>query len=122
MVARNPMIRPALPRVSLITAISFCVTKSVYAGDFIDLSRQVPNSRDICAAVKTLRDEGREAEIGAHSLPETAVKSEANPRRLMTPTAWAEATTGDYGMTHYSTNGDGSPTSKAGTPDSPNWF
>ena len=86
---------------TLILLLSLCVVKLSYAKDFIDLSKQVPKSHDICAAVKTLRDEGREAAIGAHALPEIAATPEAYPRRFMTPAAWAEATTGDYGMTHY---------------------
>jgi hypothetical protein len=105
------MTRPELQPISLTLLLSFCITQSAYAGDFIDLSKQVPKSHDICAAVKTLRDEGREAEIGAHALPEITVTSESNPRGLMSPTAWAEATTGDYGMTHFLTNDHGSTTS-----------
>lgn len=102
---------PELKPLSLILLLSFCIARPVYAGEFIDLTKQVPKSHDICSAVKTLLDEGREAEIGAHALPETAVTSESNPRRLMTPTAWAEATTGNYGMTDYLTNDYGSITS-----------
>jgi hypothetical protein len=73
----------------------------VFAGKFIDLSDQVPGSSDVCSAVRVLREGNREVEIATHALPEFSIRSVLDPRHRMTATAWAEASAGDYGMTHY---------------------
>ena len=97
------MIRWYLQPILPVMIACCCIAKPVFAADFIDLKQQVPESLDVCAAVKTLRDSGREAEIAAHALPETDAPSVSDPRKFMTQTAWAEASTGQPAITNYLT-------------------
>jgi hypothetical protein len=88
-------------RATLFAMLLCSATTAASAGTFVDLSEQTPGSSDVCSAVRILREDNREVEIAAHALPKSSPRSVTDPRRRMTVTAWAEASAGDYGMTHY---------------------
>lgn len=103
----------AFSTVSKLTLVAAVVSASLLSfrcraapeSDYADLSIVARGSQDVCSAIGTLHQNGRDAEIAAHSVrskPEAAV---ADPRGLMTPSAWAEAAGGAYGISHYLENG-----------------
>jgi hypothetical protein len=95
------MLKPKFILASLSIMFWCLLYTPAFADKFVNLSALAPGSPDVCSAVKTLREGSREAEIAAHSLPETSIGQVADPRVSMTPSAWAQATAGEYGMTHY---------------------
>ena len=93
------MLTPRMVCVVLPSAL-WCLSTAASAGGFVDLGVQEPGSPTICSAVRALRQGGREPQIAAHSLPEKGIEPTFNLQNSMTDAAWAEATAGDYGITH----------------------
>jgi hypothetical protein len=85
--------------VSVTLVPSACLSAS--DSDYNDLHTVVRNSPDVCSAVGTLYQNGREAEIAAHALRYRPLGAVADPRNKLTSSAWAEAEKGDYGIQHY---------------------
>jgi hypothetical protein len=103
----------ALSTVSKLTLAAAVVSASLlpircraaHESDSTDLSTVVRGSRDVCSAIARLHQNGRDAEIAAHSMPPKPESTVADPRGLMTPSAWAEAAAGAYGISNYLENG-----------------
>lgn len=97
------MLKVAVRRASALL-LGCILSFAAVAGEFVDLSLQVPGSPEVCSAVRELYNARRDSEIAAHALAETAREPVADPRSSMTASAWAEATAGaDYNnMARYS--------------------
>lgn len=96
-------VRGALAGVIVLAIIAAASAAPPGSGDLAD---EVPSAQGVCAAVGALYTAGRTQAILRYALPPDQYQGPGadgpdKARRVMTDRGWREATSGDYGMTHY---------------------